>query len=95
MKRDDDMSTLNIPSFPCDQCGLCCRKINNVPELTEYTLEDGTCVFLINNLCSIYDERPLVCRVREMYEEKYSNEYTWQDFIELNVCACNELKLNR
>ena len=29
---------------------------------------DGVCRYLQNNLCSIYEHRPLVCRIDENYE---------------------------
>jgi len=39
-------------TFSCDKCGACCRAVK--------------CDRLKDNLCSIYDTRPTICRVDEM-----------------------------
>ena len=33
------------------------------------TKEDGSCVNLVGNLCSIYDTRPDICRVKHDHAE--------------------------
>ena len=75
---EPDMATLPQPvstqdlagllSFPCSSCGACCMNVRHVPELAEYTSETGRCSKLAsdNKTCTIYDERPLVCRVDEL-----------------------------
>ena len=56
-------------NFPCSVCGACCRHISNIPELRSFDLGNGVCKELDpkSNKCKIYDNRPLVCRIDEMY----------------------------
>jgi Fe-S-cluster containining protein len=50
--------------FPCTSCGACCRRVHLVPGWPkEYLKEDGSCIHLDNNLCSIYEFRPPICRI--------------------------------
>ena len=52
---------------------------------------DGVCKFLNGNLCSIYEQRPLLCRVDESWEKIFSTEMSREDFYELNYKGCNAL----
>ena len=36
----------------------------------EWALEDGSCKYLKDNLCSIYETRPEICRVGDYTKEK-------------------------
>ena len=55
-------------SFLCSQCGACCR---NVAHLDLPSDKDGGCLNLDKetNKCSIYENRPDICRVDKMYEK--------------------------
>lgn len=77
--------------FPCVQCGECCRHIDLVPELAKYDRGDGVCAGLQGNLCGIYENRPLICRVDEAYERRFRGEYTREEFIRMNLEACRKL----
>lgn len=81
-------------SFFCDKCGLCCRHIDKVPQLAHFDLGNGVCKYLRDNLCSIYDDRPEICRVDYMYEKFFKNYMTLEDFYKLNEQGCEELKKN-
>lgn len=81
-------------SFFCDKCGLCCRHIDKVPQLACFDLGNGVCKYLRNNLCSIYDNRPEICRVDDMYEKFFKNYMTLENFYKLNEQGCEELKKN-
>ena len=48
--------------------------------------------YLKNNLCSIYETRPLICRVDEMYETYYKEVMALEEFYALNYKACDVLK---
>lgn len=53
-------------TFPCTQCGACCRSIAAVPELQGHDRGDGVCRHLTSdNRCAVYETRPMVCRVNE------------------------------
>lgn len=56
---------------------------------------DGVCKFLDGNLCSIYEERPLKCRIDESYENFFSKEMTKCEYYEANYKMCDELKRRR
>lgn len=78
--------------FLCDQCGKCCEKVYT-SEMYRYLADDtGRCKYLKDNLCSIYENRPLICRVDEMYESYYKEVMTLEEFYTLNYKACDVLK---
>ena len=54
---------------------------------------DGTCRHFDDNtkLCSIYQDRPLVCRVEEYYEKHLADLYKWNDFVKINLAICDKL----
>ncbi len=45
-----------------------------------------------NNLCSIYEHRPLVCRIDENYELFYSDKMTLEEYYRLGMEVCKKLK---
>lgn len=80
--------------FPCDNCGKCCQKVNLSEETKWLDRGDGVCKNFDDdsNLCLIYDKRPDICNVNLQYKMNYSQNYTWHEFVNLNVQVCNELK---
>ena len=73
-------------------CGECCRNLRLSELYAE--LDDGTgkCKYLDCNKCSIYNERPLLCRVDESYEAYFKNTMSKEDYYRLNYESCKELK---
>lgn len=78
--------------FDCDCCGCCCRNLNKSELYRELDRGDGICKYLSGNLCSIYDKRPLFCRVDECFEKFFKNEMTLQEYYELNEKVCKKLR---
>ena len=80
--------------FPCTSCGLCCKHISHIKELKEYDLGNGVCKYLNldTNECLMYDKRPDICKVDEMFNKKYHKCYTKEEFYKLNADACNRLQ---
>lgn len=79
--------------FPCTQCGACCRHVD-LSELTAFLNRgDGVCRHhdVDTHLCTIYDQRPNICRVDEYYQQHLKEQITWSDFVELNLIACKKL----
>jgi hypothetical protein len=78
--------------FKCDMCGECCRNIR-LSKLYE-ELDDGTgkCRYLDGNRCSIYENRPLMCRVDECYDKFFSGQMTKEEYYRLNYEVCDRLK---
>ena len=81
-----------ITIFQCDKCGACCRSIAGIEILQELDRGDGVCKFLQNNLCTIYVNRPLVCRVDECYTAFFQEKMSKEEFYQLNYQACEDLK---
>lgn len=55
---------------------------------------DGTCRNYneTTKLCLIYENRPSICRVDAQYELKYHREYSWDEFVDVNLAMCDVLK---
>ena len=78
--------------FKCDRCGECCKKLNKSPVYDELHNGDGVCRYLVENLCSIYEDRPLLCRIDESYEVLFKEQMDKSKYYELNYKFCNKLK---
>jgi uncharacterized protein len=82
-----------LSPFPCVQCGLCCQRVNRSSETHFLDRGDGTCKHYdaTSKGCSIYEDRPDICRVDLQFTRNYAHLYTWDEFIELNLTVCREL----
>lgn len=80
--------------FPCYKCGLCCQNVDKSEETKFLDRGDGTCRHYDEEtkLCTIYETRPDICRVDKQYELNYKEQYSWQEFTELNLIACKILQ---
>lgn len=78
--------------FECDKCGECCRHLKGISIYSELDRGDGICKYLKGNLCSIYEDRPLFCRIDDCYEQFLKEEYTRDEFYRLNYEICYKLK---
>ena len=80
--------------FPCTGCGLCCQNISTVEELKDFDIGNGICKYFnaLENECSIYAERPNICKVEKMFEIKYKKYFTKEEFYIENAKACNALQ---
>ncbi|SDW42234.1 hypothetical protein SAMN05421781_1362 [Marinococcus luteus] len=85
---------MKYSDFPCNKCGLCCQNIQHITELQEFDDGTGTCIHLKENECTIYENRPLICRIDDMYEKVFSNRLSKQEYYEQNIIACRELQFN-
>ena len=78
--------------FVCDACGQCCRNLHRSPIYRALHNGDGVCRFLRGNMCSIYETRPLICRVDESYEAFFKEQMSYEAYIQLNNACCKLLK---
>ena len=78
--------------FECDKCGECCRHLKGISIYAELDRGDGICKYLKGNLCSIYEDRPLFCRIGDCYEQFFKEKYTRDEFYKLNYEICKKLK---
>ena len=76
--------------FLCSQCSACCR---NIKGLGLPHNGDGVCLNLDKqtNKCSIYEDRPEICRVDRMFENHFKSKMSKKEFFILNTKACHEL----
>lgn len=83
----------NLSPFPCVQCGICCQRVNLAEETRFLDQGDGVCRHYdsVNKRCSIYHNRPDICRVDLQFEQHYIRLYTWDEFVELNLTVCRQL----
>lgn len=80
--------------FVCDKCGLCCRKVTESPVYRELDRGDGICRFFdeFSKLCTIYEDRPLLCNVNEAYEQIFQEIISKEEYENLNQESCRKLK---
>lgn len=80
--------------FSCTKCGLCCRNVSRHSLYLHLDRGDGTCQHFdeANALCSIYDNRPEICRVDLMYDHYFSKKMMRSDFYGLCANACNSMQ---
>ena len=78
--------------FQCDKCGECCRHLNLSEVYADLHSGDGICQYLEGNLCTIYNDRPLKCRIEDCYYEFFSDEMTIEEYYKKNYEVCDKLK---
>lgn len=42
--------------------------------------------------CSIYDERPEICRIDGYFRQHYQQVMSWEVFVEANLRVCRQLE---
>lgn len=86
------------PKFECDKCGLCCRCLKDNPNVKDTPLErfdrgDGVCIHLTpDNLCDIYEHRPLVCNVDKQYDKFWKDKMTREQFHAMQKNGCDYIR---
>ena len=78
-------------TFLCDKCGECCRHLDQSPFYQEFHNGDGICKYLEGNLCSIYEDRPPLCRVEDCYV-LFQDRMSYEEYLALNYKYCAEFK---
>ena len=82
----------------CKDGKLPCGRCNGTGQTKEKCAEcDGTgkCRFLDGNLCSIYNDRPLICRVDDAYEAYFKDVMSKDEYYQENYRTCVYLKNRR
>ncbi len=89
--------------YPCTKCGCCCKKINKlIPNLLKLGVSEGDALwfpykcdetgrcekFTDENLCSVYDDRPLICNIDKIMVTFNLNK---KEFYEKNIAVCNKM----
>lgn len=81
--------------FNCSKCGMCCRNLNKSDLYKELDRGDGICKYLQEDLCGIYEDRPLLCRVDECFKLYFKDLYTLDEYYSLNYECCVELQSSK
>lgn len=82
----------------CDKCGVCCKLfhlLNFTGEfifLKEYDDGTGKCKYLKDNLCTIYDNRPIYCNSELLYEKIYKFKMNKKEYYKFLKEECTKLK---
>lgn len=85
-------TVINGKRFHCDRCGECCKHVNYVSLLKDFDAGNGRCKYLTeDNLCSIYDRRPDVCRGTYVYY-KYFSHMSVEDYYAMITALCSKLE---
>lgn len=78
--------------FACSKCGVCCKLIYRSHIIEKSMLKpDGSCKFLIDNLCSIYENRPDYCNIELSYS-KYFSHLSLDEYYNANLKICNNIQ---
>ena len=86
-----------IRKFDCSCCGACCKNLDLitdlVPELADLCGPGGVCIYLDpeTNLCTIYDKRPLCCRVDEQYDLHFKDKMSRSEYYKMQRELCKLL----
>lgn len=78
--------------FICEKCGCCCRNLDKSDIYERLDRGDGTCKYLKGNICSIYDSRPLLCRVDESYERYFKAMMSREEYYKRNKEMCQKMQ---
>lgn len=78
--------------FPCLKCGACCRHLQLNQVYAALDRGDGVCRYLEDDLCSIYEQRPLFCRVDECYDLYFASLMSRDEFYRANSRICQALR---
>lgn len=80
----------------CTCCGLCCKKLQTIILPAEYRYldnGDGVCRFLRDNLCSIYDKRPIICDSKKLYDLLYRAKFnTYEEYEDYLRKCCYQIQ---
>lgn len=78
--------------FCCTKCGACCRNLKKSIIYRELDRGDSVCKYLKENLCSIYENRPLLCRIDDCYEAFFRGIMSKELYYQMNYEMCEELR---
>lgn len=80
--------------YPCKRCGCCCRHAGETVLGRAIARPDGVCRYLDErtNRCTIYDRRPIFCRVDEGYEVYFKDRMSREEYYRKNLEMCRLLR---
>lgn len=84
---------MELPEFPCNQCGLCCEHLAGSSLYHDLDDGSGTCKYFDrkSRLCTIYEHRPQKCNINAAYVW-FQTQMNYETYSKLNLEACQKLK---
>lgn len=84
--------TKNNLRFECSCCGECCRRLGVLHWAKNMIDLKGVCKYLNqeNNLCRIYERRPIFCNVDAYYDKYLSDKISRTEYYRLNKEMCDK-----
>jgi Fe-S-cluster containining protein len=81
-------------AYSCERCGLCCQNLKNSDLYTHLHNGDGICRYLnrVTKSCSIYENRPLICRIDDYYEKYLKTVLTREEYYDKNKASCKMMQ---
>jgi Fe-S-cluster containining protein len=78
-------------------CGTCCQNIGGSALYGDLDDGRGVCRFFdeVTKLCTVYEKRPLKCRVEDCYETFFMEIMSKDDFYKINYQACKDMQKRR
>ena len=90
--------------FPCTSCGLCCQNLYTMhvenykhhSPIMKFLIDKfpykmnkkGVCEKLVNGLCSVYEDRPIICNVNLVGKLQGLDQDKWYEYVAIQ---CNKL----
>ena len=88
----DEVTIIDGQMFDCKQCGACCKHLDIVDYLPDHNRGDGVCKYLqADNKCSIYNDRPPVCRGEYVYH-RYYEHMSVKDYYAFLYTLCEKIR---
>lgn len=78
--------------FNCCKCGECCRHLDKLESHRVLDSGNGVCIYLKGNICSIYENRPLLCNIDKCYEIFFKEKISKEEYYYFNSQVCEMLK---
>ena len=80
--------------FACDCCGQCCQNLHKSELYKDLDRGDGICKFFCENtnLCTIYEQRPIICNIDKMYKSYFKDFMTKEKYYQMNRSVCQNLR---
>jgi hypothetical protein len=74
----------------CKQCGCCCGTLTHNPGIFDFLIENGRCKHYLTaeKKCACYANRPLPCRVDDLYDAVYVRVCSRPDYYAVQAASC-------
>ena len=82
--------TMPNSRFSCSRCGVCCQHLDRNTLYAELHCGDGICQHFNTERreCTIYDNRPLLCRIDDAYAAFFVKKYSRSEYDQLVQASC-------